>query len=751
MNDPSFFESESLMQSKINIEVEVQSFRDEESKRDINIDFQVEETKDSFMMKKPILQNKTESQESKADNNKVDETETQLVRLMPDDKKITSQKQILKHYVYLSGNFQSFNQLNKTSPLDIDSKIEYKKYRLIDLEKIDEDEVFSSIRGYLKNTHEYKSQKEEIKKNKILSKPKQEDYLLKNIQIYHWCDFYSKLFKHINLLNDIYVNNFSQVDLKTFLIYLILKNLVNQDTITSLGDINYKEILKSSLKGSLIQETEGYISMLLQSLDDRAFNVNYEEIFLFENDYEMEFRDFKGIYSSYNTMKTKILQFFLLRLHKETDLDEGKIDLFYLMMVKISEYFKTFFPYCCGRKHPGSLKNSVEKKIYFCFKCEILLCSKCIKGHKLHQLFDFESLLKKKFQQPHSQDLFNIESETKKIEDHNIDHLMDMILQNKKIQIKYSENHKSIEDYKIFSVYEFLQILLYEHLFKLVIELQLNNGDFTDFLSDKEIANILQISNLFRENKGKVCQKTLLKAYQESLKNLKDDTEERSDKNTLKEIKNVYKEAFYNKVSNEWNVKRELIEANQEISYDAPSDGFSLTISSMGSPKSMSNSFLFNKDKFKLKDHLSLSCNASNIAGKAANELGSSRVNDINSNEEENSHDVINPYIKPLTSDVFKYNFENQLVDTNNHYTLTMALNKIETKSTKKLLDRSIIENINFENIKKYNLTYDEVTKTYGFKSAFNSKFEMVRFYIKNILENFSNMGMIVKEKWLSE
>jgi hypothetical protein len=574
------------------------------------------------------------------------------------------------------------------------------------------------------------------------------------INIKKICEYLGNILKFAQKFEDNCRTFLFPVDLISFFIFIIIDRKGNSSSrkLFEAKDINILEVrIKEVLKDLKLEDAIGYITPYVNfnydNLADSFLELGENFAKKFELEYEVLKDDLNQIkhtklYHDILTIRENFLKYFICS-DKSENSDELQVSHtskgMSTLFTKIKDYLSNVFPKCCGEKI--FQKEKKNKKI--CLKCKMLICSKCFKFHKTHQLHDFSS------------------TEFSKIDS---DIFLKSIFENS--NKKDDENRNNIQrKQNFFTIINYMKIIFYEFFFKTFVKiLAEENFDkkFQEtkrkFLLDKNLLNVLH--TVFLQQK-----KTEL--ISEISNNLKIFVE------VMKEYtKNLFTEDFYKfpthlliqdffikDLSAELNVNRAILISNTELNYDLPAKDLSLIISQ---PNSYTEYFLNNYIDKTEQVFINENSSANDVNNQVISETRKINYRNFN-NCKKFSTDFRNVLVKCEESK----KLENKPTDKNdpNYNTSIEIVNGFNLLNNLKNSKRDpdceniihIIQKINTE--KKFdecfkNIFYEKKHLEYNvleLKHDYNPRIDLVKFFIGDWLKKLRSVGIPICSSVMEE
>jgi hypothetical protein len=339
------------------------------------------------------------------------------------------------------------------------------------------------------------------------------------------CEFFSKLMESTSAMLENFKIYYKNVNLQSLMIFCLFEvinsgsnakfklNFQNEEFLEN----NIINLIKSITIDQIVNLIPKYIEYLTSSFNKHSTN---GEDSIFDNLVidKSKFAELGKyhIYSDVTNVINKFLNFFLLKWREKTIEDiisdhdhdvnnqfpELQSNYFYLLLIKIQHYIKHYFPLCCGTKNVDEIIYN-KSPFAFCYDCKLILCINCFKYHKLHEYFDFANFNKNKDKtiQTEKERFLNYQdSEMKKktkLRESQEDLIMTSILDKFESRV-YSLFNKGKDDSfilkkkKFMTVFDFFEILLLEHLYKLVFPFIVGNKEGDNpgaFIGKEEFRN----------------------------------------------------------------------------------------------------------------------------------------------------------------------------------------------------------------------------------------------------------------------
>lgn len=343
------------------------------------------------------------------------------------------------------------------------------------------------------------------------------------------CEFFSKLMENTSTILQNFKTYYKNVNLQSLMIFCIFEIVNSHSNSKFKSNFQNEELLENStinlIKSISIEQILNlipkYIEFLTSSFNNKS-NFNQEDSFF--NNLVIDKTKFAElgkyhIYSDVTNIINKYLNFLLLKWRDTTveniliDQDnngnsqfpELQSNYFYLLLIKIQHYIKHYFPVCCGTKNIDDIIYT-KSPFALCYDCKLILCINCFKYHKLHEYFDFSNFIKNKDKNIHSdkEKFLNYQdSETRKknkLRETNEDLIMETILRKFESGVyglfsKGKHNPICLKKKKFLTVFDFFEIFLLEHLYKLVFPFILGekegekHGNSNVFIGKEEFRN----------------------------------------------------------------------------------------------------------------------------------------------------------------------------------------------------------------------------------------------------------------------
>ena len=271
-----------------------------------------------------------------------------------------------------------------------------------------------------------------------------------------------------------------------------------EDYLTFLYDEKkIKDIKIKDLKENIddyVEEIKGdFESKFLENVD-KASSVNERLESLFKNDFFEEealkkYSHFTIFHELISIQKTVFPSLFLRlninnfsdSLENEDESNNIKESIFYSLMMKINNYFKIYFPLCCGILDLRDI-NYAKSPYIFCFDCNLLICNKCFLKHRNHKYFDIINSYKKKFANIHSNKNKFLNADPSKlkniVDEYAEDLILKFIIYNLKSNINSKLKDVKNKDEVNITILDFLDIIIYDLLIKNIFPYALNQDDF---------------------------------------------------------------------------------------------------------------------------------------------------------------------------------------------------------------------------------------------------------------------------------
>jgi len=186
--------------------------------------------------------------------------------------------------------------------------------------------------------------------------------------------------------------------------------------------------------------------------------------------------------------------------------------------MKINNYFKIYFPLCCGILDLRDI-NYAKSPYIFCFDCNLLICNKCFLKHRNHKYFDIINSYKKKFANIHSNKNKFLNADPSKlkniVDEYAEDLILKFIIYNLKSNINSKLKDVKNKDEVNITILDFLDIIIYDLLIKNIFPYALNQDDFK-ILKKKYIKTKEQMIN--KNGKEEENQQKLKLAFENSKK-----------------------------------------------------------------------------------------------------------------------------------------------------------------------------------------------------------------------------------------
>ena len=346
-----------------------------------------------------------------------------------------------------------------------------------------------------------------IKLNYFVNGDGSDCFVFNDLTLKHSLSEFAKLF-HSYLskfyqskpLFDIYLQ---PIDIKSFCIYFITqwpneKNItkVFQQELTNM-DTNmkrYSEFILEQLRQS---------EMFAKDISTTLLEVYFKNFM----QYKQKFQN----YSLLNDVENlcDLLSYLVLCYSSDSSNEEA----FYNLLLKINDFYKKKFFFCCGMSNVDEINYSKSPYV-FCFDCKKLICAKCFTFHRTHYYFDFCCIIKYKHGNIHSK-----LSTFLKYADKNENSLCSLKpVEDSVLKKLISEYHDS--QAQAFSVFDAMDLFLKEHLTKLapLIKFKFENETqtFTDMYLSKRFVSKEERSST--ERKEHTAYKELIQNVTHKLK-----------------------------------------------------------------------------------------------------------------------------------------------------------------------------------------------------------------------------------------
>jgi hypothetical protein len=270
------------------------------------------------------------------------------------------------------------------------------------------------------------------------------------------------------------------------------------------------EILIDSIDEYVEETVNDFENKLMEILEntkfgDKDISVAIESLFqneIFEDETFKQSTNFTIFHELLDIQRTVIPSFFLhlnqdinFNAYDNEDDHEKKLEelnnlkeaIFYNLMLKMNNYYKLYYPLCCGAQDLKDI-NYIKSPYVFCFDCKLLICKKCFNKHKKHNYFDIVNTFMRKIANIHTDKSFFLNSNPNKLKSISDEYAEDLIL---KYLIYFLDSKINLilkkRERKYITILDFLDLILYETLIKKIFPYTMNKSYL-----QIEIKNILE-------------------------------------------------------------------------------------------------------------------------------------------------------------------------------------------------------------------------------------------------------------------
>ena len=326
-------------------------------------------------------------------------------------------------------------------------------------------------------------------------------YLRDFVKLFHE---FLLMFYQSKPLFDIYLK---PIDIKSFCIYFLTQH-PNEPDIQNAFEKELNNMIRN-IDNNENDTIKQYIEFIIKHLNKSE--MFQEGISLTLKNYQRKFRQCQEWFQNYSLLNDTenlcdILNYLVLCNNESKNVPSIE-DAFYNLLLKINDFYKKKFFFCCGTSDEINYSKS---PYVFCFDCKKLICVKCFTFHRTHYYFDFCCIIKYKHANIHSTlSNFSNYSEKKDTQSHSSKQdenknkdknneskkpVEDPVL--KKLIGKFQET-KSRQILQRFSVFDAVDLFLKEHLIKMIplIKSKFENEKMkfiNTYLSNNNINNVHQ-------------------------------------------------------------------------------------------------------------------------------------------------------------------------------------------------------------------------------------------------------------------
>ncbi len=274
------------------------------------------------------------------------------------------------------------------------------------------------------------------------------------------------------------------------------------------------DILIESIDEYVEETVNDFENKLIEILEntkfaDKDYSIAIESLFqneIFEDETFKKSTNFTIFHELLDIQRTVIPSFFLrlnqdinFKVYDDEDDPNKKLEefnnlkeaIFYNLLMKINNYYKLYYPLCCGAQDLKDI-NYIKSPYVFCFDCKLLICKKCFNKHKKHNYFDIVNTFMRKIANIHTDKSFFLNSNSNKLKSIADEYAEDLIL---KYLIYFMESKIDTilkqRERKYITILDFLDLILYETLIKKIFPYTMNKS----YLQ-------IEIKNIFEKKKN---------------------------------------------------------------------------------------------------------------------------------------------------------------------------------------------------------------------------------------------------------
>ena len=323
------------------------------------------------------------------------------------------------------------------------------------------------------------------------------------------------------------------------------------------------EILIDSIDEYVEETVNDFENKLMEILEntkfgDKDISVAIESLFqneIFEDETFKQSTNFTIFHELLDIQRTVIPSFFLhlnqdinFNAYDNEDDHEKKLEelnnlkeaIFYNLMLKMNNYYKLYYPLCCGAQDLKDI-NYIKSPYVFCFDCKLLICKKCFNKHKKHNYFDIVNTFMRKIANIHTDKSFFLNSNPNKLKSISDEYAEDLIL---KYLIYFLDSKINLilkkRERKYITILDFLDLILYETLIKKIFPYTMNKSYL-----QIEIKNILEKKKNI-EGHDEIEKKKYLKLAFENVEKIYGDFYSNNNKKDItKNLNDIFPEIDY--------------------------------------------------------------------------------------------------------------------------------------------------------------------------------------------------------------